>query len=73
MKITKGTDKSDIKETKTENLNPAVETPVNANRSYERSRKYIRAAIDCLGTNAKDDVLAKEAIANLSVILLDLQ
>ena len=76
-KITKGTDKKDKKvaeaEVKTEQTEKPEETEVKANRSYERSRKYIRAAIDCLGANAKDDVLAKEAIANLSVILLDLQ
>lgn len=66
MKITKNAEKPVEK--------PAKETPVVAAKTnYDRSRTYIKAAIDCLGTQAKDDVLAKEAIANLSVILLDLQ
>lgn len=34
---------------------------------------YIKQAIDELGQVAKDDIVAKEAIANLSVVLLDLQ
>lgn len=35
--------------------------------------EYIRSAIHSLGTNTKDDVIAKESIANLSVVLLDLK
>jgi len=35
--------------------------------------EYIQSAIHSLGTNAKDDVVAKESIANLSVILFDLK
>ena len=34
---------------------------------------YIQSAIHSLGCNSKDDVIAKEAIANLSVILMDLK
>ena len=37
------------------------------------AQKYIKSAIECLGKDAKDDVIARESIANLSVVLLDLQ
>lgn len=40
--------------------------------SYSEACKYIRSAIDVLGKSAKDDVLAQESIANLGVVLLDL-
>lgn len=39
---------------------------------YSECRKYIRSAIDALGPIAKDDVLARETIANLGVVLFDL-
>lgn len=39
----------------------------------EQANIYIKSAIDELGKVAKDDVLAKEAIANLAVVLLDLK
>ena len=39
---------------------------------YSTSQKHILAAIDALSKNAKDDVLAKSAIADLSVVLLEL-
>ncbi|WP_301003112.1 hypothetical protein [uncultured Duncaniella sp.] len=45
--------------------------PVQAGK-YAEGRKYIRAAIDSLGKVAKDDPKAKEAIANLGVVFLDL-
>jgi len=35
--------------------------------------EYIKSAIHTLGATAKDDIIAKEAIANLSVILFDLK
>lgn len=42
--------------------------------SYQNAINSIRNAIDSLGTVAKSgDSLAKDAIANLSVILFDLQ
>lgn len=51
-----------------------VSQPVEAAKSdYSESIDYIKSAIDCLCPHAKDSVVAKEAIANLSVILLDLQ
>lgn len=40
---------------------------------YGECKKSIRSAIDALGNIAKDDILAREAIANLSVVLFDLQ
>ena len=53
-------------------------TPINASinipdSKYAESIEYIKSAISALGAVAKDDNIAKEAIANLSVILLDLQ
>lgn len=39
---------------------------------YVGASKYIRSAIEELGKIAKDDVLAQESIANLGVVLLDL-
>lgn len=41
--------------------------------SYEECIQHIHDAIDCLATCAKEDPIAKESIANLSVVLLDLQ
>jgi hypothetical protein len=35
--------------------------------------EYIQSAIHSLGCNSRDDIIAKEAIANLSVILMDLK
>jgi len=40
--------------------------------SYTKAIKCIRAAIDELGKDAKDYILAQESIANLGVVLLDL-
>lgn len=45
---------------------------VKATTKYSRSQKHILAAIDALSKDAKDDVLAKSAIADLSVVLLEL-
>jgi len=40
---------------------------------YNQARKHILAAIEVLGTSAKaGDTLAKETIANLGVVILDL-
>lgn len=47
-------------------------TSVNNKSNYDEAQKHIKCAIDALGKQAKDDVLAKESIANLSVVLLDL-
>lgn len=52
-------------------------TSINASKQptksdYSDAQKHIKCAIDALGKKAKDDVLAKESIANLSVVLLDL-
>ena len=41
--------------------------------SYDECISHIHEAIDCLATCAQDNPVAKEAIANLSVVLLDLQ
>lgn len=41
--------------------------------AYNEAIHHIHEAISCLGSVAKADSLAKESIANLSVVLLDLQ
>nr|DAJ50901.1 MAG TPA: putative glycogen [Caudoviricetes sp.] len=48
-------------------------TSVGSSTNCEEAKKHIKAAIDCLGRDAKDNIVAKESIANLSVVLLDLQ
>lgn len=42
-------------------------------KKYDEPVEHIKAAIDILGKSAKTDILAKEAIANLSVVLLELK
>ena len=39
---------------------------------YSEAQKHIKCAIEALGKDAKQDVLAKDSIANLSVVLFDL-
>lgn len=46
--------------------------PTDCN-SYQCAIDHILSAIDCLGEIAKDDSLARESIANLSVVLFDLK
>lgn len=50
-----------------------VEEPFVNQNTYADGIKYIKMAIDSLATVAKDDQLAKDSIANLSVVLFDLQ
>lgn len=50
-----------------------IEEPEAPVCPYGECIDFIHAAIDCLATCAKDDPIAKESIANLSVVLLDLQ
>lgn len=46
---------------------------VNSNDSkYSDSLKYVRSAIDCLSADSHDDAFAKEIIANLGVVALDI-
>jgi hypothetical protein len=55
--------KSDIKASKTVNVNSKAE-----------AKKYIKCAIDALGASAKSgDTVSRDALANLSVILFDLK
>lgn len=49
------------------------EAVVKGSIECDLASTYIKQAIDELGQVAKDDIVAKEAIANLSVVLLDLQ
>ena len=54
------------------NANKAANDVIYNNTNHEAACKYIRAAIDTLGKDAHTDIVAKESIANLSVVLLDL-
>lgn len=40
---------------------------------YEEAKGYIQSAISSLSIIANDDNIAKESIANLAVVLMDLQ
>ena len=52
----------------------STETLVSGStKNYDEAQRYIRAAIHSLGKQSKNDELAKESIANLSVVLFDLQ
>ena len=43
-------------------------------QNYDKAETHIRAAIECLGAEAiNGDTKAKESIANLGVVLLDLK
>jgi hypothetical protein len=45
---------------------------INASKNYKDAQQHIKAAIDILATCDKDDVIAKDNIANLSVVMFDL-
>lgn len=64
MKITK---KSSVDSGTSILVKPEV-TEVDYTEAYDK----IKCAIDILGKSAKSDVLARESIANLGVVLLDL-
>lgn len=48
-------------------------TAVENSNTYAACIEHIRQAIDCLADCAKDDPLARDAIADLSVVLFELQ
>lgn len=52
-----------------EELQPEVKLPCK----YDSAIELVKGAIDALGPIAKDDIVAKESIINLSVILMDLK
>lgn len=53
--------------------NTTSRKPVKSSKKYSEAKEYIQSAISALGEDAqKSDVLAKESIANLSVVLMDL-
>lgn len=45
---------------------------ITCSKSYTEAVKHIQAAIDSLGAVAASDKIAKESIANLGVVALDL-
>lgn len=56
------------------NVNAATNTQSKDKNVYSEAIDYIQSAISSLGLAAKDgDTLAKESIANLSVVLFDLK
>lgn len=50
-----------------------VNADTSTSADYSEAIGYIHSAISALSTAAKNDPLAKESIANLSVILFDLK
>lgn len=46
---------------------------IDQDKKYSECIKYIQKAIDALTSDAKTDEDAREALANLSVILFDLK
>lgn len=51
----------------------SAKLPENEPCPYEQAECYLKSAICALSSVAKDDPIAKESIANIAVILLDLQ
>jgi hypothetical protein len=45
---------------------------VVANKNYQAAQRYIKCAIDALGACGKSDEFAKDRIADLSVVLFDI-
>lgn len=45
---------------------------VSANKNYEEAQKHIKCAIDALAACGKSDEVAKDSIANLGVVLFDI-
>ena len=46
---------------------------VDSQSVYSQAIDHIRSAIEVLGSIARDDSVARESIANLSVVLFDLK
>lgn len=65
MKITKSTKKVTASET-------AIKKSEVKATSYSEAQKHIKAAIDILASNAKNDDLAKDSIADLGYVMLNL-
>ncbi len=55
------------------NTVPVEAEPVVSECPYQCAIDHIYKSIECLGAVAKDDALARESIANLSVVLFDLK
>lgn len=64
-----------MKITKKSSVDSGTSIPVKpevTEMDYAEACDKIKCAIDILGKSAKSDVLARESIANLGVVLLDL-
>lgn len=62
-----------MKITKKQPTSPVLSATQDVTDKYNASIDYIKSAINSLGVDAKGDKVAQDAIANLSVILFDLQ
>lgn len=65
-----------IKKNSVMNTQMKIQKPnkVQASNSKDEAKKYIKCAIESLGASAKNgDAVARDALANLSVILFDLK
>ena len=45
----------------------------NSSTATDKALKHIKAAIDILATEAKDDEIAKDSIANLATVMFDIK
>lgn len=63
-----------IKKRTVEQVNDKRNAGITAKSNYSEASEYIKCAISALGEPAKNsDQIARESIANLSVVLMDLQ
>lgn len=63
-----------IKKNPAQNSKMNSKSIINASDSYSEAAEYIQCAISALGKSArKSDILARESIVNLSVVLMDLK
>lgn len=63
-----------IKKRRPANTAKGSHTNINAKTNYDEAIDYIKCAISALGKSAKaSDSVARESIANLSVVLMDLK
>ncbi len=65
MKITK--------QTKSVKANTVPVTSTKSNDVYGQAIDHIKCAIDLLGSEAKTNVVARESIANLGVVMFDIK
>lgn len=63
---------SDNVDSEIESINEEIVPEIEVVNVYQPARDYIKSAIEYLATNHSEDEKSREAIANLSVVLVDL-